>query len=1258
MAAVDQRLGVVRRGVTPAAPKPINLRSQKFENHQLVPEVEIVPRGTCCWGIAGRSIPASEKGDEKTASASLPPGVSNTEDHGSKALNDLGLNDEVQGPAEESDLARTIESNTPQISSTACVTEVETCDSCPHLEVDNSIAKAGSEYFSPTDSDAGSFSESVARPSSSESYSSSSVSPTTRVEEQKHSSGFSEVYLDDCEKASNFQVKQETLVDNESPQGGSQDFGYFEGFYGTQSPFPRPGVPYPNCMGMAFGPGVHPEQSHHYSLLGVPYYDSAKDKEIVVITMVGNPGVYGNYLPYSGFPVQYGRPSVNGNFPLQFGHFDSFVGPPLPSEMKPMFSGEDSGYAGYEQDKYKHDWANGSSMGTVRRDNSTRFSASHSMHEFNPNLSNCNMSKRTGRQKAVNRNRRAALREVSPADFAPERRVTLLTKVSQHEVIISDLQRKSKYGGARQAKHTSNPHLLAEDDTEALPAPQPALKSMEIPVCASQRNDASLLMEAPNRDEVRFQSGASPSILVEAASELTDITIVGAEVAVEESCTRDMSQNLSAHQELFSLQAVGFGSNSEDHILGASCDEDVKTTVSDPSTFSISSQSPTLAPEIISQAQHGLAAQEKESTSTCSIVLCQMPDSSGEPFTASDNIRYKSEVRFVGKSGEIQLDCSSANSTGSVHYMELACENVKDNGSSSALTAGSLLSVHAEELIQKLGAQNSIKKWRRKGSANVIQPGHGGADQKVQDAVVDKTDISYNSQNDVSRHVMHAAGTSSLPSSPRPLPEGNVSLSSSAPVAPITLSSYNDFTDSSKNCPVSQVVTESDNFYMNESSKMGVEAGYSTSGFSECAPGFCPAQMVDGSTGTSSGAGDQPSFSRIVLCSVGKKWRPKLPGAGGHDTSVKKVSGARAGKGTVAPAVSGLKIIENASVRDGTGLLEASKVPGNNHGQPSHNVKSSGDVGGDVENKLRQRVLKHQRSGNLSLIHCIGSNREGSVNADEDTFISRNNLSPKSLFLGKQGHAWRVIGKQSQKPIDYMECSENVQGDVENKPSQSVWKPRRPEDVSMTNSITSNSERPMITEVDESNSRNNSSPKKLSLGKQCHAWRATGKHVPQLKVPPVCKPEDLEHSNRTVKRKEAANFVKGASQQSWKPRQSGSSTKGSFDGVGGNPLHLASHKVRAEGNEQGNRRPFSMKNFSNDDNTKIAQSLQPLSYSSIHTEHGLVRENMCTVGIDNGKSHSSSRTYMKPGRWGEFQVTKKVDRKGWVVKTETDHLKA
>ncbi|CAK9201857.1 unnamed protein product [Sphagnum troendelagicum] len=74
---VSTRRGMTVLGKIPAVPKPINLPSQRLENHGLDPNVEIVPRGSVSWGSAGRSPPTSTGAWGTGASASSPP-VSNS----------------------------------------------------------------------------------------------------------------------------------------------------------------------------------------------------------------------------------------------------------------------------------------------------------------------------------------------------------------------------------------------------------------------------------------------------------------------------------------------------------------------------------------------------------------------------------------------------------------------------------------------------------------------------------------------------------------------------------------------------------------------------------------------------------------------------------------------------------------------------------------------------------------------------------------------------------------------------------------------------------------------------------------------------------------------------------------------------------------------------------------------------------------------------------------------------------------------------
>lgn len=859
-------MGLIRRGTTPTAPKPINLPSQKLENQGLVPDVDIVPRGTFCWGRAGSSVAANGKNDERTDSAPLHLESNGTVDNDTIVQNDLVS---LRDLAEWSNPPHPVESSTSPTPSLVCVPPIETTSASSIFGAND--AKLDSR--SPASSDAGSLPGSVAPASSSESGTSPLATPVTfnktwdsaaKVEERKQNKAFPVVCCEGSEKVPNLDSKQGTHGGNESLPG-SQDFGYFEGFYSNHHNFFSPGMLYSNGPGMAFGPGLHPDPSQHdgfYSFLGVPYYDSSKDKEIVVITMVGNPGFHGNYFPHPGFPDQYGRPTVCENFPLQFGHFEHFAVPGqnildgrhhMSAETNPMGFGEQGEFVCYEQGYHKEGWFNGSSIDNVQRGSVAYLPTSFSMCKSSPNVQDYNVPKRAGRQKSAYRNKRTAPKDVSSAALKPERRVTLLTKVSQHEVIISSFQKRSKPFGNRQVAELSCAPSFSEN-------------FMETPSGDAQCETA--IAESSNADRVH---------------EIDDI---------ENGHAADASRSLSA-QEMIPQQVTGTGSN---NTLLASRDISCLQSMTETS---VSESSATTISTLASQAHGGQVVCHQDTVATsCPGAACEVPVAPS-PIT-SKVIEKKARPKCEAKHITFNVDGYIMNAaelpqvpTESAAFTEQANERVNREGTPSTTTVALLPHEHNQGSMLRLSNQNSVSKWRRKGFVTVARLGQEHFDSKAQEAVVDKKASSSPSPSDKT-----IAGADSLPDAivgMKDMSQCNVSLSS---FVPATLSSgetsatCKDRLDAagSLNCADSESkVKKSKKVYKAISGNVNLETVAELS----------PVQILESSSNlaikTLPFAEGGSLNLKSASCGFGKVWRPKLPGAG-HGKAATKISSHQASK--------------------------------------------------------------------------------------------------------------------------------------------------------------------------------------------------------------------------------------------------------------------------------------------------------------------------------------------------------------------------
>lgn len=301
-------MGSGRRGMTvlgkiPTAPKPINLPSQRLENRGLEPNVEIVPRGTFSWGSAGRSNAA-----------------------GVNKLGTAGV------------------TSSPPTSSGAW----------------NGAAKI--QAASASGNDAGSWVEN-ARPSSAGSATRPSSAPTTttnrawgnvakmQLEVQVQSSGFtvspvepltlgSEESAEPLPQQNNAPPNRPTSADVTLEDKDRRPLAVHPGVsgygragpglgdgYSDYHPFVWQGISPARSHEIPVGSGMYPGPSHHdvyYSPFGVPHYSNMKDRDMLVVRMVGSPGFYGSYPPHVRHPEYIGGPGMYGSQPSQTGHLERF----------------------------------------------------------------------------------------------------------------------------------------------------------------------------------------------------------------------------------------------------------------------------------------------------------------------------------------------------------------------------------------------------------------------------------------------------------------------------------------------------------------------------------------------------------------------------------------------------------------------------------------------------------------------------------------------------------------------------------------------------------------------------------------------------------------------------------------------------------------------------------------------------------------------------------------------------------------------
>ncbi|MCO5579761.1 hypothetical protein L7F22_033621 [Adiantum nelumboides] len=205
------------------------------------------------------------------------------------------------------------------------------------------------------------------------------------------------------------------------------------------------------------GNQVHSERSQNgsQSLPGIPYRNGTKDREIIVIHMVGAPGFYGNYPPQYGFPDGYNRNGgALGNFPLQFGNFEPMfglhgpAGAHLSTSTGSDFFGEHEDFICYEKECFKggcHDvgrrrnsWLGGSYrensfIGSVQGEAYESLISSATPTIKSRPLSHRHLSRNAGRSRSFYRTGRVVSVEETTVEPVAEKRITLLTKVLPHK---------------------------------------------------------------------------------------------------------------------------------------------------------------------------------------------------------------------------------------------------------------------------------------------------------------------------------------------------------------------------------------------------------------------------------------------------------------------------------------------------------------------------------------------------------------------------------------------------------------------------------------------------------------------------------------------------------------------------------------------------------------------------------------------------------------------------------------------------------
>eukprot|EP00250_Pteridium_aquilinum_P008972 c18348_g1_i1 orf=134-1528(+) len=424
MAATERRTGLSRRGMTvlgklPVAPKPINLPSQRLENQGLIPDVDIVPRGSCSWGHAGRFPGTSGNGSRKLGSAPVNP---------------------VSSGKERENVGGKVESK-PAASSGSKNSEVK--DGGVLLENSIQSSSANSRTI----------------PSSAGATITAQAFDSIRKMEEPRNSGSRNCNPTDSQKYETADPPLQRSGDSYT-RGVSVPPGFGQcGPHGNHS---RAGVPPSESQHNGAVPGMcsdPSQQNGSHNFPGMPYHSGTKDREIIVIHMVGNPGFYGNYPPHVGYPENYSRNGMYGNFPLQFGNFEPYFGlqghgrlhggaqlsaADLFDEHEEFICYEKECYKGacHDLGRQKNGWVRGSLrentfLGGAQSDNHEALISGSTSALKSRSISQKHLSRNAGRLKSMYRNGRMVSIEASSAVTVPEKRITLLTKVSQRETLTN-----------------------------------------------------------------------------------------------------------------------------------------------------------------------------------------------------------------------------------------------------------------------------------------------------------------------------------------------------------------------------------------------------------------------------------------------------------------------------------------------------------------------------------------------------------------------------------------------------------------------------------------------------------------------------------------------------------------------------------------------------------------------------------------------------------------------------------------------------
>ncbi|KAH7428468.1 hypothetical protein KP509_09G003000 [Ceratopteris richardii] len=1238
------------RGVTPTAPKPINLPSQKLESHQLIPDVEIVPRGTCCWGSIGRSPPCGENIDH-TGSACLLSGIDGTVDEEVEEPTYSSLSDDVQSPVEEQDSTLCAGISSSPASFNDDITPVGSYMGCDCAS--DGYAKAADVESSFLAQDVDTFSENVTCPFTSETDPSSLVNPcqhiaSGKMEEQCLSVKDFEQCTERCPHTSG------SRTDEESSRG-PQDFGYFEGFYNAQVPCVGVDACHPKGQGMIFGSGFKAlEIPQHYSILGVPYYDSVKDKEIVVITMVGNPG-FGSYPSYPAFPGQHNGAMVYGNTTLEFGHFEHCVRPEVTSNMSSFCP----------EVNYKDGWNNYNVPNNLEGVNGF-CSPTFSSLNLNTASEEHGILKRNGKPKHAYRNRKA--REASGV-LAPERRVTLLTKVSQHEIVISDTQTKMKPSLIRKAKSKSGQEFFPLDSTEVSPVvqstredgrefaahgshniPIPTVKSSgiihDLQCCALQPTTCQQVSESNGtyKEDIMVErsytldalpiSSRNGPCMVQTSHQVLDEASVPVMLykmnKESEEIVHSAPLMSSELPDTISTSAVSATSN-EDVVLVSSSESDARildsehpvppnskaspgtvsliTAASEDQSLSVHVQEP--LPSTDSQAISQVSVPENK---ICESKILQkieevpihtcpsMPD---ESVLIANGCTNDSELVVSSKVGEI---CTVALSNMSSKLVSGQTANNCLNGCEpSTVSTGS--DEHALAVVQALHPKRSTRVWRPKTFTNAIKkgqngskPNHEGSRQKI-----------YESSREIPGESLYISFNESWISSP----SGNDStvenvLSSPSRDPPDSLSnSYNSESSDETGvlilCPVEAT---HDDLLICEGHKNMTED--SVNNVVEPTQRVCQNGSLEVLGSPVKEVLDRAHNSQLktIPCGRVKKWRPKLASNCGHEHTAENGTVGKTGEMTKCSNTTDCELSDHSALASGLLSLQINnKGSGNNHTSSKHAQKvevseadlvvpsSASKVSGDSQ---KVDKFQHLSSDNCKNFSCPASKEQST----EDNFCV---CTTRSSLAKAVNESFR-LGKST--------C-------------------------------------PIMKDGEE----------------KSHRWRVVGKQPHQQKLFPVNEHKEASDCQPDGKSKQSVSFQSNASQVSWKVKQpfmGAVFSKGSTGQLEGKVSDSNGSTGEVEGSlsgpvdvkKQDDRKPFSMKpNFLNDDIKKAAplQCSQP--FNLMDMEHVKVRERIHLLAVDDN-CYSLNKNGRMHGSHNEFHVHKKVERKGWVVKHVNTPLKA